>query len=251
MKFVEDINIDWDDINNRLKEEHDKRIADLKKTNSETKIIEATIYDIIVEGMKGNDSAHRYLHFLNQVFNDLSQIINGEERKIIKKNIVDFLTQMDKNYLNYVGEIAALHSLLNKKIYTLEGVEEKLSNGCSIDFKLRKTEDKSLVLVEIDNIHPKSDKIENDAEKIKTFFNGRYNQKLKEKNKGLEEKKDFAVVHVIWSGKDDLKIYSDYFKNNKNQTDNINEPLAYLSLSDYTGYFENRFGRLSNLFNSN
>lgn len=249
MEVIGDMHLDWDNIDKMFLDKYQQRVKLANGGILEN--VSACVYDIIVEAKKENRSAIIYLNFLNRLFSELSVNISDKERQLIKTNIRNFLTRLDKDYLNYVGEIAVLNNLLNSKLYTLDKVEKKLPNGKSIDFTMKRVSNNSTFLLEIDNIHLKSDKIENDAYKIKSFFNYRYKQKLDEKKVNLNKNIDLTVVHVLWGGWKDLKIYSDYFKNNKNQTDNILEPVAYLSFSNDEGFFANRFGNISNLFNSN
>lgn len=52
MEYTTDIDIDWDSIDKRLKNEYDKRITELEKENKESIKVQATIYDIIIEAKK-------------------------------------------------------------------------------------------------------------------------------------------------------------------------------------------------------
>lgn len=249
MEYTTDIDIDWDSIDKRLKNEYDKRITELEKENKESIKVQATIYDIIIEAKKDNKQAIRYLHFMNSLFSELTLNTDATERKILKKNIENFLNQMNMDYVNYLGEIAVINNLLAQKTYKLEGIEEPISNGKNIDFKLRKTSDNTIVLLEIESIHLDDDRVEDDEEKIRTFITGRFMRKINKKKRNLTHNLNLYFVFVMWGGWRSLKIYSDYFKKNKTNIENVHEPVAYLLFSnDDTGFFVNRFGKVSNLF---
>ena len=249
MKIVGDFDLDWTHIDNLFS----KKIADrVAQSKGETIIVEATIYDIIVEVKKQNLQAIRLLDFFNKLLLKLSQLLTDTEKKLIKRNIRNFLTTLDKGYLNFVGELAVLNNLIESKDYRLEDVEVKLPNKKTIDFKLKKVKDENFILVEIVNIHLDSNRIETEEEKIRKFFTDRMTQKINSKKINLSSDIKFFLVPVLWGTAADLKIYSDYFKKNKMHIQNVIEPFSYLTFADPNDdYFVlHRFWSVSNMFNS-
>lgn len=245
--IVGEMDFGWERIDKLFSDELIKRTAKAND-NGGTWKVKATIYDIIIEVKKQNLEAIRLLSFFQRLLEELSMNLTAEEKKIIRKNIRDFLTSFDVRYLDYVGELAVINNLIKSKIYRLGNVETKLASEKRIDFKIKKTEDGKLYLVEVLNIHLDSKKVENDEGKIKIFLNHRLAKKIESKNSDI----DFFLVPVLWGGWQDIKVYSDYFKKNKMHLTNVLEPVAYVTFTDpknETFYFH-RFGNVSNLFES-
>jgi len=239
----EDFN--WELIDKLFTDELTKRT---EKANGGTLVIEATIYDIIIEVKRRNLQAMRFLSFFQRLLEELSINLTIEEQKLIKKNVRDFLTRFNLKYLDYVGELAVINNLVKSKIYRLENVEAKLTNEKSIDFKIRKVEDGKLHLVEVVNIHLDSSKVESDDEKIRKFLNHRLRNKIESKKSEI----NFFLVPVLWGGWQDIKVYSEYFKKNKMHLTNVLEPVAFATFTDPKNeiFYFHRFGNVSNLFES-
>lgn len=243
-KIVGDTEFDWDYIDKLFSNKLEERTA---KADGGTLMVEATIYDIIIEVKKGNTQALRLLSYFQRLLEELLMNLTEEEQKLIKRNLRNFLTSFDKRYLTFVGEISVLNNLIKSKTYRLEDVEAELSSNKSIDFKVRKIDDVKLFLVEVVNIHLDSNKIENDEVKIKKFLTDRLAKKIESK----KSDSNFFLVPVLWGGWQDIQIYSDYFKKNKMHIENVLEPVSYVTLSDPNNesYYFHRFGNVSNLFN--
>lgn len=244
LKFIPVDDHDWYRIDELFSTKLQERFQNYM---GKTIIIEASIFDIIIEVKKQNSQAIRLLDFFNNIILKLSSNLDESEIMLVAKNIKDILVTLDVRYLNYVGEIAILNNLIDTKEYKIEAVEAELSDSTkTIDFKLRKISDNSLYLVEVVNIHIDSDRIENDPEKIKKFLNHRLTQKIESK----ETKTNFYLIPVIWSGWHELKIYSEFFKNHKLENQNIIEPFSYITFIDPKNehIFMHRFNRLSTLF---
>ena len=251
IKIIDETNLDfdWDNIDNLFSKEIKART---ERANGETSIIEATLYDLIVEVKKENSQAGRLLDFFNKLWEELSINLTSEEKKLIKPTIRNILTAFDRRYLDFTGEILVLNNLIKSKIYRLEKVEEKLPNKKTIDFKLKCIADGSFKLVEIVNIHLDSSKVNSEENLIKTFLEGRLSKKIAAK-KLLLDNVDFFLVPVLWGGWKDIQVYSEYFKKNKMHIQNVIEPVSYLTFTDPNdiSFVMHRFGNVSNLFNNN
>jgi hypothetical protein len=249
MKIVGETDLGWSHIDILFSKKLDKRA---KESQGQPMTIEATIYDLIVEVKKNNQQAMRMIDFINKLFEELSLNLKKNEKKLIKRNIRSFLTTLDKGYLNFLGEIAVLNNLLKSKLYELEDVETQLPNNKTIDFKLRKLKDDNSILVEVVNIHLDSERIEYKNKKIEKFLTERFEKKIESKKMGLEDDIDFYLIPVLWGTWKDLKVYSDYFKDNEIHIQNVAEPVSYLTFIDPNNeyFYLHRFGRVSNLFNN-
>ena len=211
-------------------------------------VIEATVYDIIIEAKKGNSIAIGHLDFLNKLFEELCDSLTSREKGLIKTNVKHMLITFDKGHRNYIGEIAVLNNLIKSKSYRLSSIEVKLPNGKSIDFQLELTGKSKFLLVEVMNIHLEETKVDNSPEAIEKFLTERFTQKLESKTLTLPDNIEFYLVPVLWGGWKHIKVYSDYFKTNTIKLKNVIAPVAYLTYSDGKGYYEHHFKTISNLF---
>lgn len=243
IEIVNSTNLDWEIIDKLFSKEIKNRKV---KANGEILLVQATIYDIIVEVKKGNLQALRLLSFFQRLLEELSNNLSFEEQKMIKKNIRDFLISFNQSYLNYVGELAVINNIIKSKKYSLEKVETELVSKSRIDFTIRNLDDGKLLLVEVVNIHLNSDKVESDEEKIRKFLDYRLSSKIESKKSTTS----FFLVPVLWGDWKDIKIYSEYFKRNKMHLENVLEPVSYVTFIDTENenYYRHHFGNVSNLF---
>jgi hypothetical protein len=222
--------------------------ADLTlQANGEMINVEASYFLTMVAASKGNPNAIGLLHFLNNVFKDLSEILCSIERELVRSNIKNMLTAFDLRFYDFAGEIAVLNNLMRTGIYKLKGVEHAMSNNKKADFLLESVEDKSLIHIEIFNIHVDSDKVIDDPKQIEDFLVRRLLNKISEKGKDLKEGTLIQLIPVIWGISNDLEIYSRHFKKNKLPLKNVTEPHAWLMKTDGKGFYKHDFARISRL----
>lgn len=245
IELVDGQDFPWDKIDKLFSKKIQDRIS---KYNGETTIVEASIYDIIVSAKKQESSAVGLLHFLNKLFEELTDTLEKNEKILIKNNVKNMLISVDSKYLNFLGEIATLNNLIKSKTYRLAGIEHKIPNGKSIDFKLRHIEKNKFLLVEIVNIHLDSKRVDNDPDAIRKFLTHKLSQKIETKKSQIEDEISFYLIPVIWGGWQDIKIYSDFFKSNTLNLPDVIEPVSYLTYTDNAGYYEHYFKNISNLF---
>jgi hypothetical protein len=247
MEMVGENDLNWDDIDNKFEKRIQQRIKEINESEQESMIIQASIYDIIVEAKKNSNQAKGLLVFLNRLFSELNLLLSIEAKRLIKSNIWNMLTALDTQYLNFTGEIAVLNNLIKSGMYDLADVEPKLPNGKTIDFKLRRISDNKFLLVEVFNIHVDSSRVDPNQTDIHKFLSHRISKKIAIKGDGLPSDLQFFLVPVIWGGLDAIKVYSEYFQKNKLEIANICEPVSFAMRSDGMGYYEHRFGNVSNL----
>lgn len=229
----------------------DRNFSALWKTKSAQAIgdvikVEMTLFFMMMSASKGNMQAIGMLHFLNLLFEELSDQLHADEKKLICSNIKDIIQTPNLMFFNFVGEIATLNNLMKTKEYRLSRVEAPLGNGSSIDFQLKKLNN-NILLVEIVNIHLGSERVEADPIAIDKFLTNRLMGKIEKKKKGLKENIDFYLIPVLWGGWKEIEVYSTYFKSRKLTIANVIEPVAYLQHSNGLGYFDHQFGRVSTL----
>ena len=137
---------------------------------------------------------------------------------------------------------------MKTKVYRLISVEEPLGNGRTIDFKLKKVDNKKTYLVEVLSIHIDTLWVEKDSALIAKFFEYRLHKKNEVKMKWLQDYPPFYLLPVLWGGHEDIKVYSDFFKANKLNLKKVIEPVSLLIRFNETGNFESHFKVVGNLF---
>jgi hypothetical protein len=237
----------WDKIDRLFNAEVDKRLAACK---GETITVEACIYDIIIAARKQKPQAIRLLRFINKLFEDLTVTLQAAEKPLIKHTIRQMLESLDGKYLNFVGELATLNSLLKSGNYRLVGMEDKMPNGKFIDFKLKQVGQDKFQLVEVFNIQLDNNRVVDDVELIRKRLMHKLSKKIEDKKARLSSDVSFCLIPVIWGGWEDIRVYSEFFKAHKLELPEVTEPLAYLTLHDGADYCEHHFAPISTLFES-
>lgn len=243
--LVDGKNFPWD----RIEGLFDKKIAAREaESKAEAIQVEACIYDLIIAARMQNQQAVRLLHFLDELFENLTNTLNATEKPLLKRTVQQMLESLDSKYLNFLGEIATLNNLLQSGSYQLIGIEDKMPNGKSIDFKLKLVGQDKFLLVEVVNIHLDSSKVVDDAEAISKRLTHKLARKIADKKQGLDIDVEFYLIPVIWGGGEDIKTYSEFFKTHRLELPAVVEPVAYLTRFNEVGYCKHHFGPLSTLF---
>lgn len=241
----------WNDVEHLFDKEVDKQTKRCEALNTESVIVEANIFYLIIQAKKQNAQAIRHLDGLNQILTSLNNHLGMEGRKLLQPTIWSFLTAFDNRYQDFMGEMAILNNLMTTSRYNLKAVEMQLENSKTVDFVVQEKDDLwRFHLVEIMNIHLNDNKVQEDDQLIKNFIEGRINRKLKTKGEGLPEHMQLTVIPVLWGGHEALKIYSDFYKRNQLQLTGSQEPFAFMQMihpENEKVYFH-RFMRLSKIF---
>jgi hypothetical protein len=245
VKLIDFDDFPWNKIDKAFSAKWEQRTIESK---GEKMLIEASVYDIIIEAKKNNRQAIGLLDFLNKLFEDLADILTPSEKMLVRSNAKSMLKAFDSKYLNFVGEMGVLNNLIKSGAYRLNGIEYKLPNGKSVDFKLTKTVKNEEILVEIVNLHLDADRVEDDPMAIKKFLAHKLSTKMADKKQNLTNDVVLYLIPVLWGGWKEIKIYSDFFKNNQFNIPDTLEPIAYLQYNDGINYFEHHFKTVSHLF---
>jgi hypothetical protein len=241
--FIGEEKFPWDDIEKKF----NQRVS---KKNGDSIVIEASIFDQIISIKKGDSDYIGMIDFYNKLFYQLKLLLNQEEKKLILRTIKNLLVSFDSKYLNYLGELSALYQLKRTNNFILLEVEKNLPNGKSIDFDMTIQDPKMRVLIEVINIQINPKKVENNANSIRRFINGRLEKKITDKKKNLIDNWNIHLVPVIWGGNEQLEIYHEYFKTNSPDLPLSYVPLAFLTYYDQNGNYFPKFGSISTLFDS-
>lgn len=245
IKFIGERNFPWKEIDDAIEKNLNKRV---EKAKGGTLLFEINLYDNIILAKENDIIATGFLEFVNTIFKELLLNLSPAEKELIILKTKDVLKQLDNSFLNFVGELAVLNNLIKSKAYTLKGTEYKLSNNKSIDYLIRKTDSKNLMLVEILNIHINNEKVLSDKEEIRKFFTDRLSQKIEDKTKSLVNEIDFILITVLWGKPKAMKVYKDFFSTETLLVKNVLEPCCLLMFIDENNKYTHRFGTLSTAF---
>jgi hypothetical protein len=243
--MIDHENFPWAKIECKFESEIEKRFRD--KGDREYITIEASIYDIIISVKSGKREHVGLLKYFNSLFTELSENLSEQEKTHVVSAVKNLLLTFDKRYLNFVGELAVLNQLKKTGNFNLHKHEFKLPNKKTIDFDLEILEPNMRILLEVLNIHINEQKVENDFDKIKGFFERRISDKIDSKKMNLQPDYNIHIIPVVWGSYEQLVIYRDFFKENSLDVDLAHEPLSFLMLSDGEDYYHFQFSPLSQL----
>lgn len=162
-----------------------------------------TIYDLVVLALSGDDTAARFLAFVNDIASDLAQLLPQElipsAREQTRNLFMDFSTTKSA-FREKIGELAAVVYILKQTGGKPLQFEIKLSDNSNkrIDLCLEMIDGKPIV-VEILNIFVNDEKLSTDAD-LNDFLDGRISKKIKEKTgQSLPaDKLPFPLLLILW-----------------------------------------------------
>jgi len=245
IKILGDHKISWTSVNGIL-ERHINNVRD--EYNLTEKIIkkDANFYSILVERIKGTGKSDGMFDFFNKLFGSLYEILTEKEKIKINKIITSVLTSVNKDYLNFIGELATLNKFMLTNQYELLNIEEPIHEGNNLTadiFLKNKTTEKE-ILIEVLNLHL-------EIKEFKEFSNLEYHLKSKlekkKKDKGVENSIKVIVIQpVIWT-KDEVQLnfVREFYSKTKFEIENVNEPLVYVTFRLKDASFEHHFEYIS------
>ena len=140
------------------------------------------------------------------------------------------MTEVDKNYLNFIGELTVLNEILKAKKYELKNVEEKIKSNrnASADFLFLDKATSLELLIEVVNIHLESWELK-DEELVFNHITSKVTEKIKNKFTGAA--RPFCLQPVIWTKNiDDIHFLKKLYCKKVTLTENVNSPYVYYSL---------------------
>jgi hypothetical protein len=222
-EFLGDRRIGW----KKTSQNYERLIKTRKHlvTNSKTGIIqsELCLLDIIAQRVINKSKNIHLSEFFNTILQNLLNQTDEAERIQLSNTIYNTLINLDRRYLNFVGELAVL-SIMKDQGYYLEQTEFPLTkekNTKRIDFLLSKEGENRLL--EVVNIHIPFE-IPITKESVKLIFESKVKDKIAVKNRNTEWK--FSLAPVIWSDFKTLEIINGFFEPEK--YDRVLFPFAYM-----------------------
>jgi hypothetical protein len=233
-------NISWTSINRRFAVNMEKINAELKLTQK-TIFIEATFYSIIINKYWGNGEADGMFDWYCTIFESLSSNLTDVEKRLLRPQIYSVLIELNKGYLNFIGELATLNEIKKSGKYELINVEELIQSGSnkSADFLFLSKGYQTKILVEVVNLHVYLLKIV-DVENIKLHIEGKLREKMRDKF--INPKYEYYLQPVMWTkSENELELLATLYKKNGLSINNVHPPFAYSSYKNGDGTYDHHF----------
>lgn len=234
--------ISWSNIN-RIFGNHLNKIKREFKETQKPVSRDATFYSIVMSKIKKDGKGDGMLDFYNSLFYSLSLQLNESQKKQIHKTLYNILVEVDKNYLNFIGELGVLNEMLKTKQYELKNVEEQIKSDSNVsaDFLFIDKQTGLEQLIEVVNIHLADKELKDEQltlNHIKSKVSGKIENKFKDTNRC------FSIQPVIWTMHiDDIDFLKELQREDKMRIQNMNSPFVYYSFLIKT--YEHHFERLS------
>lgn len=239
-------NFSWSSVNKSFSKHLDSAKKRLQENGTFQK--DTNLFSLLVEKLHGEGKGNAMLDFYNQLFISLSENLNLDEKKLIHKTLKNILTNNDKDYIHFIGELATLNEIIKTKEYILKGVEYPIINkkGITSDFLLIQKSNNLEIYLEVLNIHLHEKEFQSYSE-IEYHLNSKYEIKKKEKIISLDKK--ILIQPVFWTkSESQLKQLSEFYNNSNFIIENILTPLTYSSWKS-NNIFEHKFENIKTILN--
>lgn len=203
----------WDALSRRFGQRMDKISIGVSEQGAF--VAETTLHDLIVQAEADIAIAKNFLSFIDNVFKDVLKFVPTHHHAKLRQAARNLLSNFDiqrSAYLDPLGELEALLSLLKNSDYKLIEIEFKLSNGKSADYYLIHPSGHK-ILIDVLNIHFKDDRIQNEVD-LFSFLSKRIQDKLEVKTSGVDFMqlgKQFKLLPVVWCDFKDIHKYISVF----------------------------------------
>jgi hypothetical protein len=215
----------------------------------QTFTIGASIYDIIIHGLRGDVEALRALGYIKGLFNELAASTTTQEKNELSENLYAILTNVDLNYRNFVGELSVLYFLKKRMDLILLQTEKPLfkgePKGVKIDFHLKHPGTNKEYLFEVINIRVDETNTDTQAH-IGELLQSKISCKLLET--GIQRSKAFTLIVVLWGNWICIRAVAKYYETAKPQFENTAIPLCFVPFTDSNGENVFKFGTIDTIF---
>jgi len=241
IQLLGDNNISWTAANKKL-EKHLNKVATDIEENDDIVVVDANFYSIVTNKVENKPDSDAMFDFYDSIFESLNNCLNTSEKKLIGKTILNILTEMSRNYLNFIGELAVLNFYKNMFQFDLIGVEEKYNpnSEISVDFLFSSKNKKGTLLLEVQNLHLETNDFKS-RDNLVYWLESKYDKK---RNSKLINKEDKILIQpVIWTkNKEQMKMLEEIYDKNEIKAKNVNIPLGYATfLTKDRQFYEHRF----------
>ena len=247
-ELLDDNKLDWNTVANKF----DNKIKEYKAKHEKLKTtfeIQVSFFTLISSALNGAEDGRRLLGFIQKMFEELIELLDKNEKRLIVSNIYGILTNINSDYLNFIGELLALRHFKQSLPFQLIGTEVPLypenPSGTKIDFQFLNTVTKKIELIEIVNVRLDDGNISNDE-----LIDRIIHQKLKEKllKKKISKTNRFNLVPVLWGQWDKIRVMEKYYVDRQLTINNITTPICFVPFTDQQGNPVYRTGTIDTMF---
>jgi hypothetical protein len=238
----------WDKIGSRFQQ----RVVTIERQVARNREIKAetTLHDLIILAQNGTAVAKSFLSLIDGLFKDMLNVVPKQYHSKIRqaaRNLVSDFDSQRSGYLNPIGELLSLLSLLKNSSYKLRAIEFRLPNGKTADYCLANPVGFE-ILIEVTNIHFQPGKIRDKSDLI-VFLSGRIEDKLTDKTKGLDLSqlgREFTLLPVVWCDFEDIHTFSSAFETVEAKYQTL--PFCIIGQTPMSdGTYTHRFSTVKNL----
>ncbi|EHQ27543.1 hypothetical protein [Mucilaginibacter paludis] len=236
-------NISWKTINKNFGKKL-QRIKDELTLTQKPIFKEATFYSVLMSKHYKTGEGDGMFDWYSTLFQSLSSNLNPVEKALIHHSIYNLLIEPDKNYLNFIGELAVLNEIKKQEGYDLINIEEQIQkeNNTTADFLILRKHDDTNILVEVVNLHFQEIDID-DHERIRRLIESKLNNKIK--MKFINPLYEYFLQPVIWvKGENDVEQLFNLYDKSGLPIKNVLAPFTYFSYWETSGKYEHHFDRI-------
>ncbi len=225
------------------------------KANGGTIRVEASFYNIITAAIEGNQQAATHLDFIKKVFEELIQRLDRDERRLIVPALYGLLTNIDRKFRNFLGELLVLNNMKRNTQFKLQNAEvpvvSSVPNGPRIDFQFLDVNKSSTLLVEVVNVHL-TDIANWSDERVNNLLHQKIQHKLN--ITGIRKNPNFQLIPVFWGSFEELVRIDLFYRVSGISFRNTVEPTSFASFTRANGQKVHMFGTIRSIvdfYNSN
>jgi len=235
--------ISWTSINKGLTQ----HISEIRKEFYATgKLIlkETSFYSMIAERFTGTGKSNAMFDYYDTLFKKLNTKLTSEEKQPVRRIILQLLTNLNNNHMNFIGELSVLDKYISTGQYYFVNIEARISSDSNVtaDIYLKRKLDGSDFLVEVLNLHLEKTQI-NDYSKFKYHLDSKFTQKIK--SKGISDKREVKIQPVLWyTDHNQFKWVQDFFLKTDYVHPDVLDPMCYCSYFKHDGSYQHWFDRI-------
>jgi hypothetical protein len=241
IELLGDNRISWTSANKKFEKHLDKLKLQVQN-NGNGIIVDANFYTLLKNKIVKIIESDAMFDFYISRFENLNSSLNASEKRLISQTILNFLTEMSRDYLNFIGELSVLDFYKNAMNFDLIGIEEKVNSNSSvtIDFLFNVADGQGKLYLEVLNLHIEKQDFKS-KERLKYWLESKFNKK--KESKYLKDADKVLIQPVIWT-KDlkQLEMLEQIYDNGEIFNDKVNIPLGYASFYIKNNHqYEHRF----------
>lgn len=238
--------ISWSSINELVQRHLDTIRSEISRTKTGV-WRDATFYSVLINHHFGDKSASGMFSFYNETFKSLKNNIPADDRLVLHRMVTKVLSNLNKGYVNFIGELACLNKLMLSGNYILINIEEKInsSQGTSADIFLKQKNDSTEILIDVVNLHLE-DRHFATLDDMDRHIRSKILKKVSDKN--INPNRPVYIQPVLWTESlEQLTQAYDLYKSNDMEISSSFIPYTYATWRHSDGSFEHRFETVSSI----